>query len=96
MDRDGLCWIRSTFDHGAGNLRVKVASGRTITVRQARAELGPGPGQHGDLAFNDVQCGHGPANNAGDEDVNKCPGLVTRGRAGCSLRAVDGLWRDRL
>ena len=96
MDRNGLCWIRSTFDHGAGDLRVRVASGRTITVRQARNELGAGPGQHGDLAFNDVQCGHGPANSAGDEDVNKCPGLVTRGRGGCSLRAVDGLWRDRL
>ena len=96
MDSDGLCWIRSTLDHGAGDLRVTVASGRTITVRQAFAEVGAGPGQHGDLAFNDVQCGHGPANNAGDEDINQCPGLVTRGRDGCSLRAVDGLWSDRL
>lgn len=96
MDSEGLCWIRSTFDHSAGDLQVTVASGRTITVRQARDELGAGPGQHGDLAFNDVQCGHGPANSAGDEDINQCPGLVTRGSAGCSLRARDGLWSDRL
>ena len=96
MDSTGRCWISSTFDHGIGQERVTVASGRTITVRQARIELGPGPGRHNDLAFNDVQCGHGPANDFGDEDINQCPGLVTRGRAGCSLRAADGLWTDRL
>ncbi len=79
---NGKCYIDSTFDHGAGDLVVQTPIGPR-TVRQVAGILGPGPGSHGNPRYNDVQCGHGPANDAGDEDPDVCPGRVDRGSAGC-------------
>jgi hypothetical protein len=31
--------------------------------------------------YNDIQCGNGPANDAGDED--DCPGRTEHGQEGC-------------
>ena len=47
--------------------------------------MGNGPGRAGNPIYNDVQCGNGPANSAGDEDYDQCPGRVDRGAAGCSI-----------
>jgi hypothetical protein len=44
--------------------------------------LGPGPGITDDTPlYNDVQCGNGPPNDAGDEHT--CPGRVDIGSEGC-------------
>ena len=80
----GECWISSTFDHGAGNLVVNTPAGR-MTVRELARRMGPGPGRGNNPVYNDVQCGRGPANNAGDEDRNVCPGRVDQGVAGCRV-----------
>jgi len=80
---NGQCYCASTFDHGAGNLRVATPEG-VKTVRQICARIGPGPGVRGNPVYNDVQCGHGPPNNAGDEHV--CPGRVDMGAAGCNIK----------
>jgi hypothetical protein len=40
--------------------------------------------------YNDVQCGNGPENTAGDEDVGQCPGRVDLGKAGCNQ--IGPLW----
>ena len=78
----GNCYINSTFDHGAGDIRVDTPFGR-ITVREVANIIGPGPGQGNNPIYNDVQCGNGPPNNAGDEDPDVCPGRVDQGAAGC-------------
>ena len=59
-----------------------------MTARQACARAGNGPESIGDekrLYYNDIQCGNGPANDAGDEDW--CPGRVdlgTNNKSGCN------------
>jgi len=80
---DGQCYCASTFDHNVGQLLVPTPAGPR-TVREVCAALGPGPGKEGRPLFNDVQCGHGPANDAGDEDW--CPGRTDQGRDGCCDR----------
>lgn len=47
----------------------------------ALTSVGAGPGSTGRPIYNDVQCGNGPANDAGDEDY--CPGRVDIGKEGC-------------
>lgn len=78
------CYCATTYDHGIGVLEVETPVG-TRTVRQVCEALGAGPGiGQGDEArpiYNDVQCGNGPPNDAGDED--DCPGRVDIGRDGC-------------
>jgi hypothetical protein len=81
---DGKCYIDSTFDHGVGETIVPTPVGGQ-TVRQVAARIGAGPGRAGNPIYNDVQCGNGPANNAGDEDYDQCPGRVDLGAAGCSI-----------
>jgi len=81
---NGRCYIDSNFDHGIGSKRVDTPIGPQ-TVRQVAAKLGKGPGRAGNPIYNDVQCGNGPANNAGDEDYDQCPGRVDQGAAGCSV-----------
>ncbi|MEM9983890.1 MAG: carbohydrate-binding protein, partial [Bacteroidota bacterium] len=46
----------------------------------------------GDPAYNDIQCGNGPFNNAADE--SGCPGRVDQGSAGCNVIGVtwDTAW----
>lgn len=67
------CFCETTFDHNIGPVVVDTELGR-MTVRQACDRLGRGPGSNGRPLYNDVQCGNGPANDAGDEDW--CPGRV--------------------
>lgn len=74
------CYCASTFDHNIGGIRVATPVGMR-TVRQVCDAIGPGPGIDGRPRYNDIQCGNGPANDAGDED--DCPGRVDIGREGC-------------
>ena len=75
------CYCDTTFDHDIGDIRVNTPVGN-ITVREACDILGDGPGSQGRPIYNDVQCGNGPANNAGDEDY--CPGRTDIGKEGCT------------
>ena len=74
------CYCESTFDHNIGGIEVATPFG-TRTVRQVCDALGPGPGSAGRPVYNDIQCGNGPPNDAGDE--HDCPGRVDIGRQGC-------------
>ena len=83
------CYIASNFDHGIGDVQVDTPAG-PMTVREVAAALGSGPGVGNNPIYNDVQCGNGPANNAGDENINQCPGRVDLGATGCPWRGP--LW----
>ena len=74
------CYCESNFDHNISDLRVDTPVGN-ITVREACDIIGRGPGPDGRPVYNDIQCGNGPPNDAGDEDY--CPGRVDIGREGC-------------
>ena len=74
------CYCDTTFDHDIGDIMVDTTVGE-ITVREACELVGPGPGSSGRPIYNDIQCGNGPANDAGDEDY--CPGRVDIGKEGC-------------
>ena len=74
------CYCDTTFDHNIGDILVDTPVG-TLTVFEACELIGEGPGSEGRPIYNDVQCGNGPANDAGDEDY--CPGRVDIGREGC-------------
>ncbi len=74
------CYCDSTFDHNIGSILVDTPRGRR-TVREVCDAIGPGPGRDGRPVYNDIQCGNGPPNDAGDED--DCPGRVDIGRDGC-------------
>jgi len=51
-------------------------------------ETQSGPGiEFADAIYNDINCGNGPANNAGDEDW--CPGRVDLGADGCVVAGPD-------
>lgn len=59
--------------------------GTKITVVEACELAGEGP-QGDRVYYNDIQCGNGPANSAGDEDW--CPGRVDLGpnnKDGCMV-----------
>ena len=75
------CYCMTTFDHNIGDILVDGPDG-VIDVREACARLGDGPGSAGRPLYNDIQCGNGPANDAGDEDW--CPGRVDQGKIGCA------------
>ena len=77
---DGRCYCATTFDHNIGGVMVDTPAGPR-TVMEVCAAIGPGPGMAGHPIYNDVQCGNGPANDAGDEDW--CPGRVDQGASGC-------------
>ena len=74
------CYCETTYDHDISDIKAETSIG-TMTVYEACTLLGPGPGSDGRPVYNDVQCGNGPANDAGDEDY--CPGRVDLGKAGC-------------
>ena len=82
----GKCYCDTTFDHNIGGVIIPGTGG--MTARQACARAGNGPESIGDekrLYYNDIQCGNGPANDAGDEDW--CPGRVdlgTNNKSGCN------------
>ena len=67
----GKCYCKSNFDHGIGNQTY-----RGYKVRDICRALGNAP--RGGTPYNDIQCGHGPANSAADERA--CPGRVDRRR----------------
>ena len=67
------CYCDTTYDHDIGDIVVSTPFGNR-TVRQVCEALGDGPGRSGRPIYNDIQCGNGPANDAGDED--DCPGRV--------------------
>jgi len=73
------CYIASGFDHGAGDLSIGGVNARTIQAQQ-NAPVGI---NRADAIYNDINCGNGPANTAGDEDW--CPGRVDQGRPGCLI-----------
>ncbi|WP_405230260.1 Ig-like domain-containing protein [Lentisalinibacter sediminis] len=86
------CYCDSNgYDHGIGDY---VPIGQTLTVQQICEDL-IGEPDPADVAFseakgiykkfNDIQCGNGPANNAGDEDFDRCAGIVTEGSDGCTI-----------
>ena len=74
------CYCLTTYDHEIDDVYVDTPLG-WATVRQACEIIGPGPGHEGRPLYNTVQCGHGPANNAGDEHT--CPGRTDMGIEGC-------------
>lgn len=90
---EGLSWADSysvgdrcycdkvtTFDHHIGPVYVQTPVGWK-TVMQICQMLGPGPGIQNRPIYNDIQCGNGPPNDAGDEHT--CPGRVDIGPEGC-------------
>jgi Malectin domain len=74
------CYCKTNFDHNIDVIVVSTPFGN-MTVKQVCTLLGPGPGWDGRPRYNDIQCGNGPPNNAGDEDT--CPGRVEYGKEGC-------------
>ena len=75
------CYCDTTGDHDVDNLIADTPLGE-ITTETACNIIGPGPGSNGRPIYNDIQCGNGPANDAGDEDY--CPGRVDIGKEGCT------------
>lgn len=74
------CYCETTFDHNIADIMVDTPAGPR-TVREVCEAIGDGPGSDDRPLYNDIQCGNGPANDAGDED--DCPGRVDIGRDGC-------------
>jgi hypothetical protein len=85
---NGVCYIDGGHDHNARNMKWTI-DGVTRTVGEWIPYLKTGPGRGNNHTYNDVQCGHGPANDAGDEDPYPvgCPGLIIVGsREGCNVK----------
>lgn len=76
---DGKCYCDSSYDHDVDTLIVSTPAGDR-NAKEICIALGSGPGSPVAI-FNDVQCGNGPANTAGDEDW--CPGITNDGYNGC-------------
>ena len=74
------CFCESTFDHNIGPILVNTPLG-VLSVLEVCDLLGPGPGSTNRPKYNDIQCGNGPPNDAGDE--TDCPGRVDIGPEGC-------------
>eukprot|EP00039_Didymoeca_costata_P014706 m.240324 g.240324 ORF g.240324 m.240324 type:complete len:344 (-) comp16077_c0_seq7:114-1145(-) len=92
---EGRCYCKmdggGSFDHGIGDIIICTPVGPR-TVREVCQRIhnvyGEGSPQNRKY-FNTIQCGHGPANDAGDEDLDACPGRVDMGSAGCHIRGVS-------
>lgn len=85
------CFIDSTLDHNIGESSFDLPEGGTIKVADARDRQTTHPFYRErtdgiDPIYNDIQCGNGPANNFGDEDVDQCPGRIDMGRGGCGIQ----------
>jgi len=83
----GRCYCDSNgYDHNLDEKSAVTPIGRLNVVRicaDIKARLGEGPGE-GRIPYNDIQCGHGPANDAADEAG--CPGRVDIGSRGCDIK----------
>jgi hypothetical protein len=79
---NGNCYCDgvTSYDHDIGAVLVDTPLG-ILSVKEVCELLGKGPGSEGRPLYNDVQCGNGPPNNAGDED--DCPGRTEYGKEGC-------------
>jgi hypothetical protein len=85
---NGVCYIDGGTDHNALSMLWTI-NGVTRSVGAWIPFLKTGPGLGNNHTYNDVQCGHGPANDAGDEDAypQGCPGLIIIGsREGCNVK----------
>lgn len=84
FEANGHCWCESTFDHDLDDKKVLI-NGVPYSVVDICDELENHPDyrafDNDDPAFNDIQCGNGPFNNAADE--SGCPGRVDLGSSGC-------------
>jgi hypothetical protein len=74
------CYCATTYDHEIGPILVDTPLG-VMSIKEVCELLGEGPGIEGRPRYNDIQCGNGPANNAGDEEV--CPGRIEHQKNGC-------------
>lgn len=91
----------SNYDHELDTKSARTPLGvrNVVTIcNDIKSVLGEGPSS-GRIPYNDIQCGHGPANNARDE--TGCPGRVDQGDAGCdqigprwNLEKVYGPWPE--
>lgn len=83
----GRCYCDSSnFDHNLDKKSADTPIGLKNVVdicTDIKDALGEGPTE-GRIPFNDIQCGHGPANDAADEAA--CPGRVDIGSAGCDIK----------
>ena len=79
---NGNCYCDgvTSYDHDIGAILVDTPLG-VLSVKDVCVLLGKGPGKEGRPLYNDVQCGNGPPNDAGDED--DCPGRTEHGKEGC-------------
>jgi hypothetical protein len=88
-EANGHCWCESTFDHDLDDKKVLI-NGVPYSVVDICDELENHPDyrtfDNDDPAFNDIQCGNGPFNNAADE--SGCPGRVDLGSSGCDQIGV--------
>ncbi len=88
-EANGHCWCESTFDHDLDDKKVLI-NGVPYSVVDICDELENHPDyrtfDNNDPAFNDIQCGNGPFNNAADE--SGCPGRVDLGSSGCDQIGV--------
>jgi len=76
---DGKCYCDTNgFDHGAGDFfAVDPISKLAVTLKRVCDAIGsPASGLTRIAEYNDVQCGNGPENWAGDEAPDRCNGLV--------------------
>lgn len=88
------CFCDSSYDHDIGTVLIQTPLfDENVSIRDACTLIGPGPGNY-DIEprpiYNDIQCGNGPPNNAGDE--NTCPGRVEYGAEGCSSIGPKWNW----
>ena len=76
------CYCSSNFDHDISGVNIDTPLG-IMNISSICALLGNGPtgSRVGRPWYNDIQCGNGPANTAGDED--DCPGRTEYGQEGC-------------
>lgn len=84
----GVCYCDSSnYDHGIGTKIVTTPDGYERSVRQICSDIQQTIGvgaKSGRIPYNTIACGHGPANDAADEDlVSGCPGRVDMGSDGC-------------
>ena len=92
FEANGLCWCDSNgYDHGL-DTKTYVLNGTPYLIPDICEELENHPlyraMQDGDIPYNDIQCGNGPANDAADEAG--CPGRVDIGPDGCD--DIGPLW----
>ncbi len=83
----GVCYCNSSnYDHNLSSKSADTPQGRKNVVQicnDIKNKLGTGPTE-GRIPYNDIQCGHGPANDAADEAG--CPGRVDIGSSGCDVK----------